>query len=386
MMPLRLLIIEDSESDAALAVNQLENAGYAVMSRQVEDQDQLKSALENQNWDIIIADFQLPEFNAPAALACLQESGLDIPFIVVSGAIGEETAVSLMKSGACDYLMKGKLTRLGPVVERELSEAKVRRDRKRAEKALQESERNLLNSQRIAHIGHWVMQPQTGEAAWSDEMCRIFGIDPENFDGNVNEIWRKAVHPDDFERVLAASDVRNEKTRLKHIEYRIIRPDGTLGYILAIAGDSIKDSTGKITQLSGVVQDITDRKQAEIALLQKMEESQQRARELEMITSVSSSMRQAETRTELVKIVLQELMMLINAQQATLAFLNGNTLTFNQALGSSKAWRAQKYQFITIFLERSSIPGSQCLCNARVRNFITRCRIGSLNFSTPQTP
>ncbi|NLI75149.1 MAG: response regulator [Candidatus Riflebacteria bacterium] len=134
--PLRLLLVEDSESDAALVVRLLARAGFAVQERRVETAADLRTALAAQPWDVIISDYQLPSFDAPAALAILQETGLDIPFIVVSGQIGEEIAVAMMKAGAADYLMKDRLPRLAPAVERELREAAIRRERRRMGEAL----------------------------------------------------------------------------------------------------------------------------------------------------------------------------------------------------------------------------------------------------------
>ena len=116
MNPLRLLLVEDSESDAALLVRLLENA-YSVRAQRVETAPQMAAALQNENWDAIIADYQLPQFDGPSALALLREVGLDIPFIVVSGAVGEEAAAAMMRAGAQDYLMKSSLARLAPFVE-----------------------------------------------------------------------------------------------------------------------------------------------------------------------------------------------------------------------------------------------------------------------------
>ncbi len=132
--PLRVLIVEDSESDAALAVRFLVKAGYAVSYERVETAEEMRAALSSQSWEVVISDYNLPQFDAPASLAVLKESGLDIPFIIVSGTVGEETAVAMMKLGAHDYLMKGKLARLAPAVEREIREAKIRAERQAVEK------------------------------------------------------------------------------------------------------------------------------------------------------------------------------------------------------------------------------------------------------------
>lgn len=138
--PLRVLIIEDSEFDAMVLVSVLRAGGYQVDIRRVESPSQMEEALAQPSWDVILADYNLPEFSAPAALQMLQESGLDIPFIIISGGIGEDVAVAAMKAGAHDYLMKGHLARLVPVVEREIREAKTREARRKAETDLRSSE------------------------------------------------------------------------------------------------------------------------------------------------------------------------------------------------------------------------------------------------------
>ncbi len=138
---IRVLLIEDSESDAALISRALARAGFGVADRRVETAEELRAALRDENWDVIIADYYLPQFDAPAALRMLREFALDIPFIVVSGTIGEASAVALMKAGAQDYLMKDSLGRLPPVVEREVAEARARRDHKRIEERLRDAQR-----------------------------------------------------------------------------------------------------------------------------------------------------------------------------------------------------------------------------------------------------
>jgi two-component sensor histidine kinase len=135
---LHLLQIEDSESDAALMVRLLEKAGYTVKALRVEEAEGLRAALAQQPWDVIICDYNLPQFDGPAALRLLRETGLDIPFIIVSGVIGEDVAVTMLKSGAHDYLRKNHLVRLAPAVAREIEDAKVRQDRRRAQGSLQE--------------------------------------------------------------------------------------------------------------------------------------------------------------------------------------------------------------------------------------------------------
>lgn len=138
--PLRVLIVEDSEFDARILVTVLRKGGYEPQFKRVETAQALTSALAEEAWEIVLSDYNLPGFNAPAALQILQTSGQDIPFIVISGGIGEDMAVAMMKAGAHDYLMKGSLARLVPAVERELRDAATRTARRKAEESVRESE------------------------------------------------------------------------------------------------------------------------------------------------------------------------------------------------------------------------------------------------------
>src|SRR2546430_8086131 len=138
--PLRVLLVEDSDDDAILLLRQLKRAGHEVVHRRIESAPEVKDALATESWDVVISDYAMPGFSGLDALRMVQEHGLDIPFILVSGQIGEDMAVAAMKAGAHDSLMKDKLARLVPAVERELREAEVRRARRRADLALRESE------------------------------------------------------------------------------------------------------------------------------------------------------------------------------------------------------------------------------------------------------
>ncbi|MBI4793784.1 MAG: response regulator [Deltaproteobacteria bacterium] len=141
--PLRVLIVEDSEDDAFLMLRELRKGGYEPLAERVETAAAMEKALAAGQWDMIISDYVLPRFSGLAALHILKQSGQDLPFIVISGNIGEDIAVGAMKAGAHDYILKGNLTRLVPAVERELREAVVRRKRRQAEEALQRSYEEL---------------------------------------------------------------------------------------------------------------------------------------------------------------------------------------------------------------------------------------------------
>lgn len=134
--PLRILIVEDSENDAWLMLRQLRRGGYDPTYERVETPQALQAALDRQTWDVVLSDYVMPQFSGLAALKLLQETGLDLPFIIVSGQIGEGTAVDAMKAGAHDYLLKDRLARLAAAVEQALREARVRQERRQMEEQI----------------------------------------------------------------------------------------------------------------------------------------------------------------------------------------------------------------------------------------------------------
>ena len=137
---IRVLIIEDSEDDTLLILRELGRGGYKPTYERVETESAMREALSSKEWDLILSDYNMPRFSTPEALSILKESGIDVPFIIVSGATGEENAVQLMKEGAHDYVMKGHIQRLVPVIERELQEAEGRKSRRKAEDLYRKSD------------------------------------------------------------------------------------------------------------------------------------------------------------------------------------------------------------------------------------------------------
>ena len=144
--PLRALIVEDSPADAEMILRELRRGGFAPTHERVQTAEALRAALARQDWDVVLSDYFLPGFDAPGALAVLQASGSDLPFIVVSGSVGEDTAVAAMRAGATDYIMKDRLQRLPPAVARALADVSVRRERLQLQ-------RDLAQAQKLEAIG-----------------------------------------------------------------------------------------------------------------------------------------------------------------------------------------------------------------------------------------
>jgi two-component system, cell cycle sensor histidine kinase and response regulator CckA len=260
---LRVLQVEDSESDAALIVRLMEKSGYIVHAERVEDAEPMRQALARQDWDVVLADYHLPQFDAVAALQILHESGRDIPFIVVSGMIGEDLAVEIMRAGAQDYVLKDRIARLAPAVQREIREAQSRRDRRQAEERLRDRDEWLALAVSVTQLGMFDYYPQSGKVICSEAGKHHFGLTP---DAEVSyEMFLRALHPDDRERVddliRKAFDRGNggEYTT----DYRTIGLTDQVERWLAARGKVFFDAEGKPIRFVEVTIDVTDRKQLE---------------------------------------------------------------------------------------------------------------------------
>lgn len=185
---LRVLLVEDSEDDALLIARELKNGGYELFMQRVETLPTMAKALKDHHWDIIISDHQMPSFSAPAALALLKERCLDIPFVIVSGCIGEDVAVAAMKAGAHDFLIKDNLVRLVPVIQRELREAQERRGRTTAEEAKNESEARTQAILENAADGIIIIDDRMRIDSFNGSASRQFGYSPDEVIGQNIEL------------------------------------------------------------------------------------------------------------------------------------------------------------------------------------------------------
>jgi diguanylate cyclase (GGDEF)-like protein/PAS domain S-box-containing protein len=255
-LPLAVLIVEDSESDAQLIVRFLRKTGHGLVYEQVETADQMRAALKKQAWDVVISDFNLPQFDGRAALELLKEQKLDIPFIVVSGVIGEECAVEMMRAGAHDYLMKDNLTRLAPAVERELEQAGIRRKRKQAELALRESEERYRTLVEQASDGIFIADRDGKYVEVNSAGCKLSGYTREE----ILQLTMQGVIKFSPDTPLRFKELQEGETVIS--ERQMIRKDGTLIYV-EISAKQLPDGC-----YQGIVRDITERKQVEDQLRQ----------------------------------------------------------------------------------------------------------------------
>jgi PAS domain S-box-containing protein len=260
--PLRVLIIEDCEADADLMVRQLRAGGFEPHAERVQTAGALRAALRHETWEVILSDFHLPSFNGREALELAREINPDIPFILVAGAIGEETAAELMRAGADDYLMKGNLTRLAPAVERALREAQTRRQRREIERALQESVERFRTIAQATSDAVWDWDITNNRVWWGEGVATVFGHSPEEAAAGV-DWWRERIDPADRDRVMNSlhatiqRGIRNWQSR-----YRWQRGDGSYAHV-SDHGYLLYDEAGRPRRMLGAMLDETERRQAE---------------------------------------------------------------------------------------------------------------------------
>ncbi len=263
---LRVLIVDDSDDDAKLIIRQLRNGGYDPKWERVETAETMKAALESKQWDVILCDYKMPRFSAPAALKVLQDIKIDIPFIIVSGAIGEDTAVAAMKSGAHDFLMKDKLAKLVVAIEREIREAKIRQDKKTADEMLKKSEENFRHSLDNSPLGIRIVSADGTTLYANQEVLKIYGFDSIEEFSTIPH--KKRYTPECYIEHEKREERRRRGEIIPYYELSIIRKDGEIRYLEVFRKQVLWN--GELL-FQALYSDITERKQAENNLLESEE-------------------------------------------------------------------------------------------------------------------
>jgi PAS domain S-box-containing protein len=255
---LRVLIAEDSETDAKLVVKELRRTGHEIEFVRVDTAASMRAALARGAWDLVISDWAMPGFGAPQALALVRELGIDLPFIIASGTIGEETAVEAMRAGARDFVLKDRLARLAPAVERELREREARASRRRAEDALRASEDRYRRIVETTSQGILVISPDGIIEFSNRRMGEILACDPQEL---VGRPLGSIMPPHQHER-LAAELERRRQGISGSGDLILLRSDGSAVSVNVIA-TPIFDEGGLHEGNLAMITDLTARKQAE---------------------------------------------------------------------------------------------------------------------------
>ncbi|HEV8038102.1 MAG TPA: sigma 54-interacting transcriptional regulator [Bryobacteraceae bacterium] len=260
--PLRILSLEDDPRDTELIQELLESEGIACEIARVDTEAAFLASLQRGGLDLILGDYTLPQFDGMSALKLARINCPDVPFIFVSGTLGEEVAINALTVGATDYVLKTRLSRLLPAVHRALREAGERAEHKQADEKLRRSEAYLAEAQSLSHTGSFGWDVASGQVYWSPETFRIFGYDPAAH-GSI-ELVMQRVHPEDRSAVqLIIERVTGDRTEFD-FEHRLLMPDGSIKYLRVVGRPSLDERGG--FEFVGAVTDITDRKRAEEAL------------------------------------------------------------------------------------------------------------------------
>jgi PAS domain S-box-containing protein len=276
---LRVLLVEDSVCDAELALAALRKGGFEPIAHRVETEEQMTAALSADTpWDIILSDYSLPRFSGPAALETLKRSKRDIPFIMISGAVGEDVAVASLKAGAHDFLVKGQFSRLTPAVKRELAEANNRRAALLFEKKFMATfEQAAVGIAHVAASGKFLLLNR--------KFCEILGYTQEE---SVGLNFQTITHPDDL-----AEDLRQYRLLLAGeidsyaMEKRYIRKDRSLAWV-NLTVSPVRDEQSQFEFAIAVIEDITRRKQAEEDLQKYALLLERSNKELEEFATIAS--------------------------------------------------------------------------------------------------
>jgi two-component system, NtrC family, sensor kinase len=329
--PLRVLLIEDSEVDAELLLLELKRAGYRVVHEQVQTAEALQRALL-QDWDVALSDYSMPGFNGVQALEQLKRSGRDIPFIIVSGTIGEETAVLALQAGADDFLVKGNLRRLAPALERSRRELGARLARRDAERALRESEERFRAMFEQAAVGMARVAPDGRWLEVNQRLCDIVGYSRSEL---LERAFQDITYPDDLHTDLdLVKKVLAGEIQTYTLEKRYVRKAGDLVWI-DLTVSLVSGEAGPKYFVS-IIQDISARKaaEAEAQLAQKLrhanQELQAAYRDLQKTQSQLVHAAKMASLGELVAGVAHEV-------NNPLAFAMSHIDTVSQALGRFRA-------------------------------------------------
>jgi PAS domain S-box-containing protein len=336
--PLNVLIVEDLEDDALLMVRELERGGYSVHYLRVDTPEAMARALKAQSWDVVLSDHVMPKFSAPLALNEIKRHGLDVPFILVSGSIGDDQAVAIMKAGASDYLRKDQLGRLLPVVEREIREAGIRRAKADAEQALRKSEalyRTLIDTSPDAvlvtdldtHI--LVANPRAGKLLGAESAGELIG-----------KRWLDSFAPIQARFLHQTLGTLRSAGRVDSVEIDLTQPDGP-NITAELYGSLLPGSGGPADAILFVLRDVTEHKKDERQIRQQLEK-------LAALRTIDAAITASLDLRVMLMVILDELTSQLHVDAADILLLNPVSQTLRYSTGRGFRSPRQKDAYLPL--------------------------------------
>jgi two-component system CheB/CheR fusion protein len=262
--PVRILHVEDDVADARLIQEHLRRSGIDAAITLVASREDFEGTLSDRPFDLVLCDYHLRGFDGLEALELVRKRSPQVPFILVTGALGDERAVELLRKGATDFVLKDRLARLAPAIQRALFDRNARKDHEEVQARLAEAQRLSKLAAEAARLGTWRFDIPSGRLDCSDDFLTLIGVRRVDWGGTADAL-EAIVHPEDLASVRRFYRDADQPGSFKEIEFRMQTPDGEVRWLHA-RGDRVLEGDGAAAVFVGVMMDVTERKQTEEAL------------------------------------------------------------------------------------------------------------------------
>jgi len=284
----RILMLEDTASDAELIMMNLKNSVLDFECLRAEDRDSYLKGLNEFSPDIVISDYGLPSYTGLAAYADMRLKGQDLPFILVTGSLPDELAVDCLKAGIDDYILKDRLSRLPEAIHSALNRKHLEQERRTTLQELMKSRHNLETAEALAGIGNWEWDVKSDRVLWSKHLYNVMGVNPETTTPSRQAFFER-VHPEDLPKILQEMEaILDGRTKTASVKCRIVTPDGQTKMVQGVYSSNRDDNTARSVKVLGTMQDITLQFLTEKALRDLTEELEQRVNDRTAELSLSN--------------------------------------------------------------------------------------------------
>ena len=348
----KILIAEHDPVDLDLVNYELENSGIHFISQVVQNEKDYVLAITNFKPDLILSDFTFPSFDGPTAFAIRQLLAPETPFIFVSGTIGEERSIELIKTGVTDYCLKDHLVTLNHKISRAIAQSAALLQKEKIQHDLLKSEKRLSRAQQLAHIGNWDLDFTQNMLNWSEETFRIYGMVPDNRRQSLDSVLY-VVHPEDLDYVQKSIEKARSCVDNFFITYRIILKDGSVRYV-SLDGEPEINNKGQVTGIFAITQDIT-----EVFLLEKKLVQERKNKQKEITDAVLTA--QENERAEIGKELHDNLNQILGATKLYIELAKTDPELRDMCLKKSSEYLVNVIEEIRRISKIMIIPGLNAL-------------------------